>query len=80
MNTINRIFIVQPDYIFSIVRPEAGWSPRSAEDRPAGFEVVSQDFVASYEEARDDLLRTNQQAMAQGIGLWAVIQSAGTHI
>ena len=38
------------------------------------------DYVASDEEAHDDLVRCNQLAMTHNLNKWAVIQSPGTQI
>ena len=74
MQTTNRIFRQQPDYIVAVVRPQESWSPRHPSEIPPRFDVISRHFVASFEEALDDLLRYNKIAMSQSLPEWVVIQ------
>lgn len=78
--TRNRIANLRPDYIFLIVRKPRGWTPLHCEDIPPAGEIVSKQFVASYEEAHDDLVRCNELAMHRGLDNWAVVQSAGSDL
>ena len=71
----NRVFLNQPDYVFTVVRPPIGWIPQSLEDIPNCGEVLSVYYVASYDEAHDDLVRSNRLAKANGLNKWAVIHS-----
>lgn len=77
MKTQNRVFRNQPDYLFQIVRRPAGWRPSRLDDVPPEYELVSTTPVASFPEARDDLLRCNRLALRKNMPVWAVIQSPG---
>lgn len=80
MKTHNRIFRNQPDFLLVIVRRPRGWRPSSLEDVPDGAAAVSRTPVASYGEARDDLLRCNRLAMQTNSRLWAVIECPGADL
>jgi hypothetical protein len=71
----NRIIHFQPDYILAIVRRPSGWHPPRIDAVPPGQEIVSKDYVASYEEAYDDLVRSNHLSLERGLDTWAMIQS-----
>ena len=77
MKTNNRIFRVQADYLLIIVQRPAGWKPKRLDDIPPAGEVLSVAHVASFAEARDDVLRCNRIAMRENLPRWAVVQSAG---
>ena len=77
MKTKHRIALLQADYLFMIVRRPTGWEPSKPDDTPPEGAVLSVDYVASYDEAREDMLRCNQLAMRQGLDKWAVVQSPG---
>ena len=77
MRIKNRISGTQADYLFMIVRRPPGWQPESPIDIPPRGEVLSVDYVASFEEARDDLIRCNQLALMKNLDKWAVVQSGG---
>ena len=71
----NRITQGQPDYVFLLVRKPEGWRPRNYYDVPVTAEVLSKTFVASYEEAHDDLERCNRLALRRSLDVWAVVQA-----
>ena len=71
----NRMTEGQPDYVFLIVRKPEGWRPRNYFDIPPRGEVVSKTYVASYDEAHDDLQRCNRLSLHHGLDTWAVVQS-----
>ena len=71
----NRISQLQSDYIFTVVRKPRGWLPADIASVPPTGEVLTRDYVASYEEAVDDLKRCNNYSMEQGLNTWAVIES-----
>ena len=73
----NRIARVQADYLFMILRPPEGWQPKAAQDIPPGGKVLSVDYVASFDEAHDDLLRCNVLYLRKKFEMWAIVQSAG---
>ncbi len=73
----NRMIRTQPDYIFLIVRKPDGWTPTSVDDVPMDQEIVSHQYVASYAEAYDDLLRCNRLSLKRNLDQWAVIQAPG---
>ena len=77
MKIKNRITNARNDYLFKIVRRPEGWQPETVEDIPPAGEVLSVDYVASFEEARDDLLRCNSLSLEKNLDKWAVVQSAG---
>ena len=77
MKTNDRIAMLQADYLFMIVRRPTGWEPSKPDDVPSGGEVLSVDYVASYAEAQEDMVRCNQLALRQGLDKWAVVQSGG---
>jgi hypothetical protein len=76
----NRLSGTQADYIFAIVRRPAGWKPKSLRDVPPKSEIFSQEPVASFEEACEDLIRCNQLAMRHRLKKWAVILHPGSDI
>ena len=76
----NRIVNSQADYLFLIVRKPEGWEPSRIEEVPRGGKVLSQQFVASYAEAYDDLVRCNKLALDRGLDKWAVIQALGGYL
>ena len=76
IHVTDRLGLPQVDSILAIVRPK-DWKPTSVESRPSSYELLSQDLVASYEEACDDLLRCNQLALRKGLDQWAVIFHPG---
>jgi hypothetical protein len=74
----NRIVHLQADYIFRIIRKPNGWRPHQFDQAPStghllACEIISEDFVASYAEARDDLMRFNGQVLTHGLDQWAMI-------
>jgi hypothetical protein len=71
----NRIAHLQPDYIFLTIRRPQGWVPEGFGDRPPKAEVLSSEHVASFEEARDDLLRINRLSVRHNLDTWAVVIS-----
>ncbi len=74
---LNRRSNYQPDFIFSIVRVPKNWRPENVFDVPPSGKVVSQMPVASFDEAHDDLIRSNQIAIRNGLREWALIETAG---
>lgn len=72
----NRVTQGQPDYIFLIVRKPNGWRPRNYFEKPPHGEIVSKTYVASYEEAHDDLQRCNNLALYHSLDTWAVVHAA----
>ena len=77
---MNRLMQNQPDYIFAMIRTPPDWTPGGVDDVPPGGEVLTVDHVASFEEAHDDLVRSNKLAMERKLNKWAVIQSPGGEI
>ena len=77
MRIKNRIATMQPDYLLKIVRRPKGWQPRQLHDIPPASEVLSVDHVASYQEARDDLLRCNRLSLEERLDRWAILESSG---
>ena len=77
MKIKNRIANAKPDYLFKIVRRPEGWQGETLEDVPPDGEVLSVDYVASFAEARDDLLRCNGLSLEKNLDQWALVQSAG---
>jgi hypothetical protein len=75
MKITNRIARQQPDYLFMIVQRPPGWSPKSLRDVPPFREALSIDYVASGDEAIDDVVRCNRFALEHGLNRWAVIES-----
>ena len=71
----NRINQTQPDHVLLIVKRPDGWRPRNYFDIPATAEVVSKAYVASYQEAHDDLKRCNQLSLRHGLDTWAVVHA-----
>lgn len=69
----NRLEQAHADYVFIIVRRPAGWQPRAVDDVPPESKILQREYVASYEEAHDDLVRCNQYALGQELDEWAVI-------
>ena len=69
----NRIVQLQADYIFLIVRKPNGWQPTGVDEVPRGGEILSEQYVASYAEAYDDLVRCNKLALERDLNKWAVI-------
>jgi hypothetical protein len=83
MQTHNRLFQQQPDYILVIIRKPADWTPSHFDDRPPTgrkAEILEADFVASYEEAHEDAIRCNQYAMRLGLDRWAMVISPSADI
>ena len=78
--THNRIAHLHPDYIFSIVRRPADWTPTRINDVPPEEEVLSQHYVASFEEALEDLVRCNGLSLKHGLKTWAVVHSPGGNL
>ena len=76
----NRLSGPHADYIFAIVRSRAGWKPKSLRDVPPKSEILSQQPVASFEEASDDLVRCNQLAIRKKLNMWAIILHPGSDI
>lgn len=76
----NRLQHLHADYLFAIVQPPLGWNPSSLDEVPAGAKVLSQEPVASYEEAFDDLVRCNKLAVKQRLEQWAVVFHPGSDI
>ena len=76
MKIKNRITTARTDYLFKIVRRPQGWQPGTVDDIPPGGEVLSVDYVASFDEARDDMLRCNGLSLEKNLDKWAVVQSA----
>ena len=71
----NRLTDGQPDYIFLIIQKPNGWRPRNYFDVPPSGKVVSKTYVASYEEAHDDLQRCNRLSLHHSLDTWAVVQA-----
>ena len=81
MNRVkNRLTQNQADYILAICRRPSGWQPKSIEDAPADPVVLEIAYVASFEEAHDDMLRCNQYSLRQSLDRWAVIIHPGSQI
>lgn len=76
----NRLTKNQADYILTICRRPSGWQPESIDDVPPDAEVLTMAYVASYEEARDDVVRCNQYALREALDRWAVIVHPGAEI
>ena len=76
----NRLSGTQADYIFALVRRRAGWKPQSLKDVPPNSEILSQEPVASFEEASEDLFRCNRLAIRKKLNMWAVILHPGSDI
>ena len=72
---VNRIRHNQADYLLVIVRKPEGWSPSSLEDVPDQSHILSVAPVASFAEAKDDLLRCNRLVLDRKLDKWAVIHS-----
>lgn len=70
----NRIYQTQPDYLLVLVRKPPNWQPAGIDDFPPVAEPLSMEYVASYEEAYDDLERCNTLSIERGLDTWAVIQ------
>lgn len=78
MQIKNRLFgPPQADYLFIIVRPSRDWQPTALDDVPDDGEILSVDYVASFDEAREDLIRCNHLALRHQINKWAIVQSTG---
>ena len=73
----NRLPQLQADYIFAIVRTPLDWSPEGIDDLPPAGHLISREYVASFQEAYEDLVRCNQLAMQRGLREWAIIHSPG---
>lgn len=71
---VNRFNRQQPDYVLTLVRRPAGWLPSRIDDVPPNAQVVSRTLVASYEEAHDDLVRSNEIAIKNRLAYWAVVE------
>ena len=71
----NRIVSTHADYIFVIVRKPNGWQASRIDEVPRGCEILSEQYVASYAEAYDDLVRCNRLSMERDLDQWAVIQA-----
>ncbi|MDG1874299.1 MAG: hypothetical protein P8J27_10340 [Mariniblastus sp.] len=74
---INRHSGQSPDFIFSVVRVPKDWKPESIFDIPPGGKVIFRVPVASFDEAHEDLVRSNEFALEKGIREWAMIETAG---
>ena len=77
MMITNRIANVQADYVLMIVCKPPQWQPTQIDDVPPSGEFVCKDYVASFEEAFDDLVRCNKLSIERKLDTWAVIQSPG---
>ena len=73
----NRLASAKPDFLLTIVRKPENWRPKNHFEEPLFGRVVSQNLVASYEEAYDDLVRCNRLSLLKSLDTWAVIQSVG---
>jgi len=73
----NRIANLQPDYIFAIIDKPEGWEPKRIDEIPPEGKIVVKEYVASYEEALDDLVRCNKLSLARGLDTWAMVLSPG---
>ena len=71
----NRVFRNQPDYLFVLVRRPPDWQPSGLQDEPPPSPAVRVNAVASYAEAVDDVVRTNELALKTGSPLWAKIEA-----
>ena len=76
----NRLALPQVDYILAIVRCPAGWKPTAIDAIPPHAEILSEDSVASFEEARDDRTRCNSLCLRHQLNRWAVILHPGSDI
>ena len=76
----NRLSHPHADYLLTIVRPPRNWQPASNDDVPADSEILSQEPVASFQEAFDDLIRCNELAVRRNLDTWAVIVHPGSNI
>lgn len=77
MLTRNRIFLQQSDYVLELVQTPSSWTPAHPLSIPPRGEVISRYYVASFQEAYDDLVRCNRVAMRHGLNQWAVIHATG---
>lgn len=76
----NRLTSCHADFVLAIVRRPTGWTPEFVNDVPPGDEVLRTDYVASYDEAFDDLVRVNLHALDKDLPQWAVIHHTGSDI
>jgi hypothetical protein len=81
---LNRITnqMIQPhaDYILAIVRRPPGWHPESLDSVPLNGDVLVEHLVASFAEAKEDMVRCNQIALRCNIDKWAVVKHPGSDI
>ena len=75
MKLTNRLSIQRADYLFKLVRRPIGWIPTQVTDVPPHAELLSVCHVASYEEAMDDLLRSNHLSIDHDLDQWAIVES-----
>lgn len=73
----NRIANLQADYVLAIVYKPSHWQPTDIDDVPPSGELVCKEYVASFEEVFDDLVRCNKLSIERNLDTWAVIQSPG---
>ncbi len=64
------------DLMFLLVRAPADWKPTEIYDVPPAGKLLSKMPVASFDEAHEDLIRSNSVAMRLGQREWALIQWA----
>ena len=76
----NRLSHPHADYLLTMVRRPRNWQPTRIDDVPADSEILSQEPVASFQEAYDDLIRCNGLAVRRNLDTWAVIVHPGSDI
>lgn len=80
MTINNRIAGLQADFLFMIVKRPRGWRPQSPLETPPVVEPLSVDYVASFDEAREEMIRCNTLAIKHNLAKWAVVESVGGNI
>jgi hypothetical protein len=70
----------QADYLLTIVRRPPGWLPESVDSVPHHGDVLDEHLVASFAEAKEDMLRCNEIALRCNIDKWAIVRHAGSDI
>jgi len=71
----NRLAKARTDCLLLIVRKPDHWKPTGDDDEPPVSHVLSVTQVASYEEAREDLIRCNQLSLRHNLNEWAVVHT-----
>ena len=71
-------FVFHPDYLFSIMQVPDNWSPVDIYAIPPTGKVLRTERVASFDEAHEDLIRSNSLALEKDLKVWAMIETAKT--